>query len=77
MGFPLSYGPGLADCNHDSFDWGYSDTFSRRPQFEFEDWIPWEDSEVCETIYQRWINLAERRLLTKHKVDRDRSQGAI
>jgi hypothetical protein len=68
---------GLADRNRDSFDWGYGDTFSEGPRFEFEGWVPWEDSEGCETIYQRWIDLAERRLLTKYKVDGDRSQGAI
>jgi hypothetical protein len=68
---------GLADRNRDSFDWGYGDTFSEGPRFEFEGWVPWEDSEGCETIYQRWIDLAERRPLTEYKVDRDRSQGAI
>jgi hypothetical protein len=68
---------GLADRNRGSFDWGYGDTFSEGPRFEFEGWVSWEDSEVCETVYQRWIDLAEMRLLTKYKVDRDRSQGAI
>ncbi|EAW15052.1 uncharacterized protein ACLA_004660 [Aspergillus clavatus NRRL 1] len=44
---------GLEDRNRDSFDWGYGDTFSEGPRFEFEGWVPWEDSEVCETISQR------------------------
>lgn len=42
---------GLKDRNRHSFDWGYGDTFSKGPRFEpFEGWVPWEDSEVCETI---------------------------
>ncbi|KAF4220803.1 hypothetical protein CNMCM8980_000386 [Aspergillus fumigatiaffinis] len=36
---------GLADRNRDSFDCGYGDTFSEGPRFEFEGWVPWEDSE--------------------------------
>ncbi|KAL4887874.1 hypothetical protein BDV59DRAFT_196915 [Aspergillus ambiguus] len=44
---------GLEDRNRDSFDWGYGDTFSEGPRFEFEVWVPREDSEVCETISQR------------------------
>ncbi|OJJ66408.1 hypothetical protein ASPBRDRAFT_59812 [Aspergillus brasiliensis CBS 101740] len=63
---------GLEDRNSDSFDWGYGNTFSKGPRFEpFEGWVPWEDSEVCNTISHRY------RGLTEYKVDRDGSEWAI